>query len=647
MQAASTEKHTKSKKNKPKRKLTFEEVDKVHEIEAENPAGHGDKNGKSKTKKPAGDTMSDQEALKIVDDMYKGSSITMGDSDSASAHGDDGDEGDDSNSDGDSSSACENGDKEKEGDDESEEEPDDVAASDPESSSVSEESEDDTSDSEPETPKEYYNDSSSTDQDSDESETEEEIKPAKMLSKGNKKAKDESQTSKKKAKKVETDQSDASGDEEPEVTQKNKKAVSTCEKNKKATNNDSKGSKTKVSKSDTKDGNKEVKGDAKKEKKSSKGDTNDKNDAKDIEKEKPGRKEKDGKKEKKDKERKSKTTEHSKKDAEVAQASSKLAIPEGKMASEATAEAPAAEDGDEKINSSTHHKEYLRYRRWIKNGKRFPTVLGTRLTTEDGRAKLFVDWVKCNGDVDAIICKHEQSLSESKSSQIKYGFRSERWLVEKHGEEKAKRIVGRKTALGLLIPDPEEPEDNLYFCLIDIDLKNINELKRVTSLEAKGQVSAEMIKAFTDAGGCLDQGSLKMGELGSKDGMAKAITMMGNGISTGDQKKKPKKGTQEKDTNPEAKKVTAETPQSKAKTLITKVLKDANTCRLGIQTFDFFPTKKQVSNIICLQKNGVKNDVQIVLCFTIIGMYQSIHTIAIHRKGIYPGIYRALKQVQD
>ena len=180
MQAASTEKHTKSKKNKPKRKLTFEEVDKVHEIEAENPAGHGDKNGKSKTKKPAGDTMSDQEALKIVDDMYKGSSITMGDSDSASAHGDDGDEGDDSNSDGDSSSACENGDKEKEGDDESEEEPDDVAASDPESSSVSEESEDDTSDSEPETPKEYYNDSSSTDQDSDESETEEEIKPAKM-----------------------------------------------------------------------------------------------------------------------------------------------------------------------------------------------------------------------------------------------------------------------------------------------------------------------------------------------------------------------------------------------------------------------------------------------------------------------------------
>ena len=187
--------------------------------------------------------------------------------------------------------------------------------------------------------------------------------------------------------------------------------------------------------------------------------------------------------------------------------------------------------------------------------------------------------------MDAIICKHEASLSESRKSQIKYGFRSEKWLNEKYGEEKAKRIMGRKVNLGLLIPDPEEPEDNLYFCLIDIDLKNINELKRVTSLEAKGQVSEEMIKAFTEAGGCLDSGSLK-GEMGNKEGMAKAINFMGSGANVGDGKSKGKKKQSSKatkDTETEnAKEVKAETPQAKAKALITKVLKDANTCRLGL-----------------------------------------------------------------
>ena len=100
--------------------------------------------------------------------------------------------------------------------------------------------------------------------------------------------------------------------------------------------------------------------------------------------------------------------------------------------------------------------------------------------------------------------------------------------------------MGRKVNLGLLIPDPEEPEDNLYFCLIDIDLKNINELKRVTSLEAKGQVSEEMIKAFTEAGGCLDSGALK-GEMGNKEGMTKAITFMGSVGKVGDAKSKGKK----------------------------------------------------------------------------------------------------------
>ena len=268
---------------------------------------------------------------------------------------------------------------------------------------------------------------------------------------------------------------------------------------------------------------------------------------------------------------------------------SKLAVVEANLAKTAAPTSDSASSNDlEKINSSTHHKEYLRYRRWIRNGKRFPTVLGSRLTTEEGRASLFVDCVKCGGNVDSIICKHEQSLTESRSSQVTYGFRSEKWLIEKHGEEKAKRIVGRKTNLGLLIPDPEEPEDNLYFCLIDIDLKNINELKRVTSLEAKGQVSAEMVKAFTDAGGVLDGSALK-GDMSGKEGMNKAVSFMGSvgkagqGLTGKATRKNGKtKGNTEK---AEAKEVKAETPQSKAKTLITKVLKDANTCRPGFKLF--------------------------------------------------------------
>ena len=116
-------------------------------------------------------------------------------------------------------------------------------------------------------------------------------------------------------------------------------------------------------------------------------------------------------------------------------------------------------------------------------------------------------------------------MTEATSSSVKFGFRSEKWIKDKHGEEKGQRILDKKKKQGLQIPDPEDPDDSLFFCLVDIDLKNLNELRRVTSLEAKGQVSEEMLKAFTEAGGVLDPTKAK-GDMSQHAGMSKALTFM-------------------------------------------------------------------------------------------------------------------------
>ena len=412
--------------------------------------------------------MSEDEAERLVKEMMKGSGSKAADAEA-------------------SDSASEKGD---ENSSESESEEEDKSEESEESDDEKESSSDDKSESDAETLK--PDESSSEEQEPEESDVdsdEETVKAKEKPQVVSKKPEKAVGTRKKVASDSEASDSEGS-EEEPEVT---KKAVK--KENEKKSKKDKHGKKE-----DEKS-------------KPKKKDASEKNDKAVIKcetstKEKKRGREEDGKKAKNVETKRSKDKQ-GKKEPE-----SKLEVAEAKLGKSATtpsssstttsptsATASADSSSDDKINSSTHHKEYLRYRRWIRNGKRFPTVLGSRLTSEDGRAKLFVDWVKCGGDVDAIICKHEASLSESRQSQVKYGFRSERWLNEKYGEEKAKRIMGRKVNLGLLIPDPEEPEDNLYFCLIDIDLKNINELKRVTSLEAKGQVSEEMIKAFTEAGG--------------------------------------------------------------------------------------------------------------------------------------------------
>ena len=276
--------------------------------------------------------------------------------------------------------------------------------------------------------------------------------------------------------------------------------------------------------------------------------------------------------------------------APAAASSSKLEPAEAKLG-----KTDGKESDKDLINSNTHHKEYLRYKRWIKNGKRFPVVLGSRLTTEEGRANLFVDYVKCGGNVDEIVARHEQSLTESQKSSVKYGFRSEKWLEDKYGCEKAKRIMAKKVSLGLTIADPEEPEDSLYFCLIDIDVKNINEFKKVTSLEAKGQISPEMLTAFTEAGGVLDPTKVK-GGMSSQAGMTKALEFMKQPSGSSGKAKNKKGRTAAKEPAGDKDQVKAETPQDKAKNLITKVLKDANTCRQEVYKKSFFSLKKSQRN---------------------------------------------------
>jgi hypothetical protein len=223
-------------------------------------------------------------------------------------------------------------------------------------------------------------------------------------------------------------------------------------------------------------------------------------------------------------------------------------------------------------------------------------VLGSRLTTEEGRNNLFVDYVKCGGNIDEIIARHEQSLTESQKSQVKYGFRSEKWLQDKYGDDKAKRIMAKKVSLGLTIADPEEPEDFLYFCLIDIDVKNINEFKKVTSLEAKGMISPEMLTAFTEAGGVMDPTKVK-GDMSSQAGMTKALQFMNMPSSDGksNNKSKSKKARGAKETTGDKDQVRAETPQDKAKSLITKVLKDANTCRQGVSKMSLISSRRRES----------------------------------------------------
>ena len=141
--------------------------------------------------------------------------------------------------------------------------------------------------------------------------------------------------------------------------------------------------------------------------------------------------------------------------------------------------------------------------------------------------------------------------------------------------------------MGLVITDPEDPEDVLYFCLVDWDISNVQEIQRVTSLEVSGKVDNELISAFTAQGGVLNQDMMKQSNnMITPSGMAAAIKFTGAIAATPKAKAKAKskvKAIKDKaeteDGNGKATVVTPPTPLEKAKELMTKILKDAATCR--------------------------------------------------------------------
>ena len=71
------------------------------------------------------------------------------------------------------------------------------------------------------------------------------------------------------------------------------------------------------------------------------------------------------------------------------------------------------------------------------------------LTAQEQRQKIFADFVKVGGNVDHLVLKYEAGLTEAQSSNIQWGFRPEKWLEDRHGSKKAKKLIARKMTLGL------------------------------------------------------------------------------------------------------------------------------------------------------------------------------------------------------
>lgn len=51
------------------------------------------------------------------------------------------------------------------------------------------------------------------------------------------------------------------------------------------------------------------------------------------------------------------------------------------------------------------------------------------------------------------------------------------------------------------VPDPEfpgEPDELLYFAMVEINMDDIKELKRITALEMQGSLDSDGLRAFVD-----------------------------------------------------------------------------------------------------------------------------------------------------
>lgn len=67
-------------------------------------------------------------------------------------------------------------------------------------------------------------------------------------------------------------------------------------------------------------------------------------------------------------------------------------------------------------------------------------------------------------------------------------------------EEHANQILATRVRT---IQDPEfpdDPEEKLFFVMVELNIEDIRELKRVTQIELQGALDPEGVKAFVEAG---------------------------------------------------------------------------------------------------------------------------------------------------
>ena len=47
---------------------------------------------------------------------------------------------------------------------------------------------------------------------------------------------------------------------------------------------------------------------------------------------------------------------------------------------------------------------------------------------------------------------------------------------------------------------PDDPDEKLFYTIINLDMSNITEVKRVTTLEMEGRIDADGLREFVKAG---------------------------------------------------------------------------------------------------------------------------------------------------
>ena len=70
---------------------------------------------------------------------------------------------------------------------------------------------------------------------------------------------------------------------------------------------------------------------------------------------------------------------------------------------------------------------------------------------QETRKQLFKDYVLAGEDLDQLVVRYENRLSEASRSEVRWGFRPKKWLEDRHGASKAAKIIDRKVKQGLFL----------------------------------------------------------------------------------------------------------------------------------------------------------------------------------------------------